>query len=101
MAVDPEKAIVLWPTYFDLRSSREDGRRIPRRDAVEGPTAQMLFEAVKSLRLDCILELEKSYPKFWYRSEGRVLVEPKLKKPDLIRKVAAKVKSMPRPKHQA
>ncbi len=100
MAVDPEKAIVLWPTYFDLRSSREDGRRIPRRDATEAPTAQMLFEAVKSLRLDCILELEKSYPRFWHRNEGRVLVEPKLKKPVLIRQVAAKLKTMPKPKHQ-
>ena len=98
MTVDPEKAIVLWPTYFDLHSRREDGRRVPRRDAVEGPTAQMLFEAVKSLRLDCILELEKSYPRFWFRNEGRVLVEPKLKKPELVRKVAAKLKTMPKPK---
>ena len=98
MTVDPEKAIVLWPTYFDIRSSREDGRRVPRRDAVEGPTAQMLFEAVKSLKLDCILELEKSYPRFWFRNEVRVLVEPKLKKPELMRKVAAKLKTMPRPK---
>ena len=36
MTVDPEKAIILWPTYFDQRASREDGRRVPRRDAVEG-----------------------------------------------------------------
>ncbi len=98
MTVDPEKAIVLWPTYFDLRSSREDGRRVARRDAVEGPTAQMLFEAVKSLHLDCILELEKSYPRFWFRNEGRVLVEPKLKKPELVQKVAAKLKTIPKPK---
>ena len=98
MTVDPEKAIVLWPTYFDIRSSREDGRRVPRRDAVEGPTAQMLFEAVKSLKLDCILELEKSYPRFWFRNEGRVLVEPKLKKPELMRKVATRLKTMPKPK---
>jgi signal recognition particle subunit SRP19 len=96
MAVDPEKAVVLWPTYFDIRSSREDGRRIAKKDAVESPSAQMLFEAVKSLGLDCILELEKSYPRFWHRNEGRVLVEPKLKKVVLIHKVAARLKTMPR-----
>jgi len=101
MAVDPEKAIVLWPTYFDLRSSREHGRRVAKKDAVEAPTAQMLFEAVKSLDLDCILELEKSYPRHWYRNEGRVLVEPKLKKPALIRKVASKLKTIPRTKSQS
>ena len=98
MAVDPEKAIVLWPTYFDLRASREDGRRIAKRDAIESPSAQMLFGAVKSLGLDCILELEKSYPRFWQRNEGRVLVEPKMKKAVLIHKVAAQLKTMPRPK---
>ncbi len=98
MAVDPEKAVVLWPSYFDLRVPREGGRRVPRRDAVEAPTASMLFEAVKSLDLDCILELEKAYPRFWYRHEGRVLVEPKLAKKELVAKVAAKLKTMPRPK---
>jgi signal recognition particle subunit SRP19 len=98
MAVDPEKAIVLWPSYFDLRASREEGRRVAKRDAVDAPSASMLFEAVKSLGLDCILELEKSYPRFWHRHEGRVLVEPKLAKKDLVAKVAGKLKTVPRPK---
>ncbi len=97
MTVDPEKALVLWPSYFDLRVSREAGRRVPKRDAVEGPSASMLFEAVKSLGLDCILELDKSYPRFWHRHEGRVLVEPKLAKKDLVTKVAMKLKTVPRP----
>ena len=97
MTVDPEKALVLWPSYFDLRVSREAGRRVPRRDAIEEPSANMLFDAVKSLGLDCILELDKSYPRFWHRHEGRVLVEPKLTKKDLVTKVAAKLKTVPRP----
>lgn len=96
MAFDPEKAIVLWPSYFDLRVSREQGRRVAKRDASEAPTANMLFEAVKSLGLDCILELDKSYPRFWHRREGRVLVEPKLDKKELVAKVAAKLKTIPR-----
>lgn len=96
MAVDPEKAVVLWPSYFDLRVSREEGRRVAKRDASEAPTASMLFEAVKSLGLDCILELDKSYPRFWHRREGRVLVEPKLDKKELVAKVAAKLKVLPR-----
>lgn len=96
MAVDPEKAIVLWPSYFDVRLSRERGRRVPKKDAIENPNAQMIYESVKKLKLDCILELEKAYPRFWYKAEGRVLVEPKLKKPELIRKVALMLKSMPR-----
>jgi len=98
MAVDPENAIVLWPAYFDSRVSRARGRRVRKKDATEAPNAQMLFEAIKSLGLDCILELERAYPRFWYRGGGRVLVEPKLGKADLVQKVAGKLKSMPREK---
>jgi len=98
MAVDPEKAIVLWPTYFDSRVGRDSGRRVPKRDAIEAPTAHMVYEAAKSLHLDCILELEKSYPRHWFRHEGRVLVEPKMKKAELINKVAARLKTVPREK---
>jgi signal recognition particle subunit SRP19 len=98
MAVDPEKAIVLYPAYFDVRVSRADGRRVAKRDAVEAPNAQMLFAAVKTLGLDCILELEKSYPRYWYRTSGRVLVEPKLRKSQLMSKVAQKLKTTPHTK---
>jgi len=98
MSVDPEKATVLYPAYFDLKVTRDRGRRIAKRDAVEAPDAHMLFEAVKSLGLDCILELDKSHPRFWQRRGGRVLVEPKLSKTELIDKVAAKLKTVPRTK---
>ncbi|OGS44826.1 MAG: hypothetical protein A3K76_06745 [Euryarchaeota archaeon RBG_13_57_23] len=98
MTVDPENAIVLWPSYFDLRVARAAGRKVAKKKAVEGPTAHMVYEAAKSLGLDCILELEKAYPRFWHRHEGRVLVEPKLKKTVLVDKVAAKLKTMPRDK---
>ena len=96
MTVDPEDAIVLWPSYFDSRVSRASGRRIPKKEAVEAPSARMVYDAARALGLDCILELERSYPRFWYRTEGRVLVEPKLKKTELVSKVAAKLKDLPR-----
>jgi signal recognition particle subunit SRP19 len=98
MAVDPEKAIVLYPSYFDIRATREKGRRIAKKNAIESPDAHMLFVAVKSIGLDCILELEKSHPRYWHRHGGRVLVEPKLKKSELVDKVAAKLKAMPKSK---
>jgi signal recognition particle subunit SRP19 len=98
VTVDPEKAIVLWPAYFDLKVSRAHGRRVRKKDATEAPTAHMVYEAVKALRMDCILELEKAYPRFWYRASGRVLVEPKLKKADLMQQVASKLKTIPREK---
>jgi signal recognition particle subunit SRP19 len=95
MAVDPEKAIVLYPSYFDSRVTRDSGRRVPKKAAVEAPTARMIYDSVRALDLDCILELEKAYPRFWYRKEGRVLVEPKMKKGELIVKVAKCLKDLP------
>ncbi len=97
MAVDPEKALVLWPSYFDSRVSRCSGRRVPRKDAVEAPSARMLYDSVRALGLDCILELEKAYPRYWYRREGRVLVEPKMGKGELIAKVAEELKGLAKP----
>jgi len=94
MAVDPEKAIVLYPSYFDSRVPRDSGRRVSKKDAVEAPTARMIYDSVRALDLDCILELEKAYPRFWYRKEGRVLVEPKMNKTELISKVTAKLKGL-------
>jgi signal recognition particle subunit SRP19 len=96
MTVDPENAIVLWPSYFDSRVSRAAGRRIPRKDAVEAPSARMVYDAARALGLDCILELERAYPRFWFRREGRVLVEPKMKKTELVSKVSAKLKDIPK-----
>jgi len=98
MAFDPEDGVVLWPAYFDVRLSRAQGRRVSKKNALETPTAKMLFEAVKALGLDCILELEKSYPRFWYKHSGRVLVEPKLDKSELLEQVASKLKTVPREK---
>ena len=97
MAVDPETAIILWPSYFDSRVSRCYGRRVPKKDAVEAPSARMIYDSVRALDLDCILELEKAYPRYWFRREGRVLVEPKMKKSELIAKVAKGLKDVPRP----
>ena len=100
MAVDPENAIVLYPEYFDLKVSRASGRRVAKRDAIEAPNAHGLYEAVKAMGYDCILELEKAHPRFWFKSTGRVLVENKLRKTQLIENVAKKLKSMPPRKEQ-
>jgi signal recognition particle subunit SRP19 len=96
MTVDPETAIVLWPSYFDSRVSRASGRKVPKKDAVEAPSARMLYNSARALGLDCRLELERAYPRFWYRREGRVLVEPRMKKSELVSKVAAKLKDVPK-----
>ena len=84
--------IVLWPTYFDLRKSRTEGRRAPKKHSIERPTVEEIFKAVKALGLGATIENDKSYPGSWWEKEGMVRVEKGISKTQLINKVAAKLK---------
>ncbi|TLZ75400.1 MAG: hypothetical protein E6K14_00990 [Methanobacteriota archaeon] len=47
-----DRPIVLYPAYFDLGRSRDDGRRVAKRWAVESPTVQEIATAAKALGLE-------------------------------------------------
>ncbi len=44
-----DRPIVLYPAYFDLKRSRQEGRRVPKSLAVDGPTAEEIEKAAKAL----------------------------------------------------
>ena len=84
--------IILWPTYFDLKKSRDEGRRVPKKLAVDNPDVENMYKAVKKLGYKAKMEADKSHPSTPTGHEGRVLVEKgSLKKTDLIRQVAAEL----------
>ena len=87
-----DRPIVLYPAYFDLRRTREAGRRVPKSLAVEGPTAEEIEKAAKALGLNPKLEADRAYPASHWRREGRVLVKADYYKTSVIRKVAEKIK---------
>jgi len=82
---------VLWPIYFDVDASRLEGRKVSKELAIKNPTVDEIFKAAKKLGLNPIKE-EKAYPKRWWRKEGRVLVEKKGRKTEIIRKIAEYIK---------
>lgn len=87
--------IVLWPTYFDITKTREQGRRIPKGLALDNPKADDIFQAVKRLGHKARLEEDKSHPGSPGGYEGRVLVEKgasPVKKTELIKQVARNLK---------
>jgi signal recognition particle subunit SRP19 len=84
--------IILWPTYFDSRKSRSEGRRVPRSVSIDGPTAEEVHRAVKGLGLSATMDASKSHPNSWWEKEGMVRVENSLGKEELIRLVAARLK---------
>lgn len=84
---------VVWPSYFDVRLSRADGRRIPKAFCVENPDLQMISSAAGALKLKFEAEQDKAYPSRWWKKEGRLLVDTDMKKPKLLLMIGKKLKS--------
>lgn len=63
----------LYPIYFDANRSRAQGRRVSSSQAVRNPLAREIATACSRLRLQTVLEPEKTHPKDW-SNPGRVKV---------------------------
>ena len=88
-----DRPIVLYPAYFDAGRSREEGRRVAKKWAVESPTVQEIAVAAKALGLEPTLEEGKAHSATPWRKEGRVLVRADYFKTSVVRKVAERLKS--------
>ncbi len=84
--------IMVWPVYIDSQKSREDGRKISVRGAIEAPTLKEIEEAAKRLNLNPVTEPEKAYPKEWWEVKGRVLVDKTKPKSVILKEIAAEIK---------
>jgi signal recognition particle subunit SRP19 len=64
---------MLYPIYFDVSASRNCGRRVSVKRAVENPLAHKIAEACTDLGLSTVFEPGKTHPKDW-ANPGRVRV---------------------------
>ncbi len=83
---------VLWPAYLDIKLKRDQGRRVAKKEAVDSPTVQMISDALRSLAIDHEVDETASFPSRWYKKEGRVLVDNKLGKAEILKMVAAEIR---------
>jgi len=86
--------VIIWPAYFDLTRSREDGRRVPKSIAVASPKIAEVKEAAEKLSLACELFPDAGYPKASWLKTGMVLVEKKGSKNQTITMIAKKLSNM-------
>ncbi len=70
------KRVVLYPEYFDSRLSRGKGRRVPKDLAVKAPTPEEIARVAREQGFEAYVEPAK-YPRVWWSSKGRVIVEKK------------------------
>lgn len=82
-----DKLIVLYPEYFTAKYTRAEGRRVPKSLAKTSPTVEDLEKAAKSIGLNPIVEKDKSYPRYWFKKRGRILVKKKMSKSELLKAI--------------
>jgi signal recognition particle subunit SRP19 len=72
--------IIFWPQYFEAKRSRAEGRRVPKKFAIERLDKNLLIKAAKQLGYDVQFEGDSKYPKSWWDESGRILINTKGKK---------------------
>jgi len=88
-----DRPIVLYPAYFDLARTRDEGRRVAKKWAVESPTAEEIAAAAKALGLEPTVEEDHAFPSTPWKKDGRVLVRADYFKTSVVRKVAERIKT--------
>ena len=84
--------IVIWPAYLDATKPKSRGRKISRAKAVKSPRLSEIVEAARKLGLNPVVEEEKAFPSSWWEFSGRVLVDKKGGKTELLRRIAELIK---------
>lgn len=83
----------IWPVYIDSTRTLKEGRKISKEYAVKNPSINEIRKACYKLQLQPVVDTEKSYPGLWYEHSGRVAVDTNMKKNELLKAVADKIKS--------
>ena len=86
--------VIIWPTYFDVARSREEGRRVPRTIAVASPKIAEVKEAAEKLSLACEVFPNAGYPKSPWLKTGMALVEKKGSKNRTVTMIAKKLSNI-------
>jgi len=87
--MNPERT--LYPCYFDRALTRSQGRRVSREMAWETPKIRAIHKAAKKSGLSARIEEGASHPAYWGKQDGRVIVEWKGTKEELMKKIAHKI----------
>ena len=80
--------IIIWPVYIDSNRTQAEGRRIPQKTAVSSPKLREISRAAGKLGLNPLVEKDKSYPKLWWEKSGRVIVDGKMTKREIILRIS-------------
>jgi signal recognition particle subunit SRP19 len=83
-----ETRTIIWPVYLDSGKSKSEGRKIPKKQAVSSPKLREITQAAKKLRLNPSVEKYKSYPSSWWEGSGRIIIDKKISKREVLIKLS-------------
>lgn len=86
--------LIIWTNYIDAQKSKREGRKISKSDAVASPTLGEIQSAAEKLGLHPTAEKQKAYPKEWWGSRGRILIEKSKQKNKALKEIAREIKRM-------
>ena len=85
--------LIFWPQYFDAKRSRSNGRRLPRKFAIDKVNLEEIVKAAKNLGYNAEIERSYKYPRTWWDDPGRVSIDTKgKKKTKVLLEVAKEIK---------
>ena len=76
--------LIFWPQYFDVKRSRSNGRRLPRKFAIDRVNLEEIVKAANNLGYHAEIERNYKYPRTWWEDPGRVILDAKGKKKNKI-----------------
>ena len=87
--------LIFWLQYFDVKRTRSEGRRLPKKFAIDKVSTKEISQAAQRLGYKAEIEGSLKYPRTWYDDPGRVLIDTKgKKKSKVILEVAKEIRKM-------
>lgn len=80
--------VVIWPIYFDRSVSRQEGRKVAKKHAIEKPSIENIAKAAQSLGLHPVIQKDSIHPSRPWKKEGRILIDKKDSKSKQIKQIA-------------
>ncbi|HMK54553.1 MAG TPA: signal recognition particle protein Srp19 [Methanobacteriaceae archaeon] len=90
--VDKDRTMI-WPAYLDSKKTQKEGRKIPISQAVSTPKIREINRAAAKLGLNPQAEKGKSYSKSWWEKSGRIFVDKKFSKREVLLKISNLIKA--------
>lgn len=85
---------IIWPAYIDASKTRKEGRKVNLKYAVEKVKISEIENALKSLKIQYEIFLDKAYPKSWWEKGYVKVINVEQNKQELLKKICILIKKL-------